>query len=448
MGKDAVGAQKGHVNRRAFLKVAAGAGAAALLSACAAPPTPTPVPPTATKPPAPTPTPVPPTPTPKPAGPVTIKHWWWADDPQNPTYAALIKEFEAKYPTIKIQSELIGMSDLRNKLLTGLTAGDLPDVCRFKEWWMGEFVKAGALEPLDSFIKGWKGNDIVPNFWDLQRIKASDPLYMMPWQALYLYLYYRVDWFKEAKLNPPQTVDEFLAAAKALTKPPERYGFGLRGASGGHDPWAMFTYPLGLRFTDKDGNIILDNDDAVKANQWYLDLYLKEKVAPPTAPADGFAQIIGAFEAGKTAMVVHHVGSSQRLVKALGDNFSAVPVPGGPKGRFAIVAIDYNVIFKTSKNKEAAFTFISWLAEKEANDKWAEGTGVLPVVAALQSKYAAKDRFYKASIDSAPFAGIYPLLPTLGKWTSTTWPQAMQQALNGQIDSKTMCKILADGLRG
>jgi multiple sugar transport system substrate-binding protein len=311
---------------------------------------------------------------------------------------------------------------------------------------MPEFVKAGALEPLDSYISGWKNNDVIANLWDLQRIKAGDPLYMVPWEAVYLYLYYRPDLFKEANLAVPDSIDSFLAAAKALTKG-GRYGYGMRGASGGDQAWAMLTYPNGLRFADQAGNIVLDNDAAVQANQWYLDLFLKEKVCPPSAPADGFAQITGAIQSGATAMTIHHVGSSAAMVKALGDNITAIPVPAGPQGRFAVAAVVYNVVFKSSKNKDAAFTFASYLAEKDPNDKWAEGAHVLPIVQSLQSKYASKDRFYKASIDSVPFAGVYPMVPALGNWTSNVWPATMQQALNGKIDSKTMCKTLADALK-
>ncbi len=433
--------QRKPMTRRDFLKVAAGAGAAAAVSACVAPaatPVPPPAAPVATAVPAATAAPA--------AQAVSIKHWYWVDDPTNKTYEALVQEFQAKYPNIKVQSELIGLNDLRNKLLTGLTAGDLPDVARFKDWWMPEFVKAGALEPIDAYIKNWKGNDVAANLWDLQRAKAGDPLYMVPWEAVYLYLYYRTDLFKEAGLAAPDTIDNFLKAAKALTKG-DRYGYGMRGASGGDQAWAMLTYPNGLRFADDKGNIILDNDAAVAANQWYLDLFLKEKVCPPTAPADGFAQITGAIQAGTTAMTIHHVGSSAAMLKALGDNITAIPVPEGPKGRFAVAAVVYNVVFKSSKQKEAAFTFASYLAEKDPNDKWATGAGVLPIVASLQDKYAAKDRFYKASMDSVKYAGVYPQVVPLGNWTSNVWPATMQQALNGKIDSKTMMKTLADGLK-
>ena len=418
------------IARRDFLKLAVGVAGTSAIAASG--PTPSKAPPTAT--PART--------------PAIVKWWHYPDFTQQPYAEELVKRFNESHKTIRVEPQVVGWNDYYPTLINALGAGNPPDVSRFKDYWMAEFVKAGALERLDSYVTAWKNNDVIANLWDLQRVKASDPLYMLPWQMFYTYLYYRVDWFKEAGLTPPQTIDDFLNAARKLNKPPERYGFGLRGARGGHEVWPMLTWPLGMRFVDKDGKVILDNEDGVKSNQWFLDLYMKEKVAPPSAPADGYLQIYEGFKGGKTAMVLHHLGTSKPLAEALGDKVSAVPTPSGPKGRWCNSIVDYNVMFKACKNKEAAFTFMAWITEKEQNDYWAGGTGVMPVLNSLNKKYAAINRFYKAQSESVPFAGVYPLLPTVGRWSEVTWPAVMQQALNGQIDGKTCMKQLADGMRG
>ena len=50
--------------------------------------------------------------------------------------------------------------------------------------------------------------------------------------------------------------------------------------------------------------------EAIAANQWLDRPVPDDKVIPPSAPNDGFQEIIGAFKAGKTAMTIHHIGSS------------------------------------------------------------------------------------------------------------------------------------------
>ena len=73
-------------------------------------------------------------------------------------------------------------------------------------------------------------------------------------------------------------------------------------------------------------------EKALAANRWFLDLALKHKVVPPSAPTDAFRQIVDSFKAGRTAMAIHHIGSAAEIVEALGDKVSAVPVPRAPDG--------------------------------------------------------------------------------------------------------------------
>src|SRR3546814_14786020 len=65
---------------------------------------------------------------------------------------------------------------------------------------------------------------------DAMRSKDGQPVLYLATMMLPYLLYYRADWFDEAKVAPPTTYDEFIAAAKAISAPPNRYGYALRGA--------------------------------------------------------------------------------------------------------------------------------------------------------------------------------------------------------------------------
>jgi raffinose/stachyose/melibiose transport system substrate-binding protein len=73
--------------------------------------------------------------------------------------AQLIKEFEAKYPNIKIKRVSRSFDDLKTPLRLALSGNEPPDVVEANNGRsdMGEFVKAGQLRPLDSYAKayGW-----------------------------------------------------------------------------------------------------------------------------------------------------------------------------------------------------------------------------------------------------------------------------------------------------
>ena len=43
----------------------------------------------------------------------------------------------------------------------------------------------------------------------------------------------------------------------------------------------------------------------------------RDKAVPPSAPNDGFRQIIEGFQTGQTAMIYHHTGSYQDIASKL-----------------------------------------------------------------------------------------------------------------------------------
>jgi len=386
-------------------------------------------------------------------GPTVIRYWLWLDDPTDPMFDQLVKEFQATHPEIKVEYQLIPLKDYHDKLVTALAAGSGPDAGRFKDWWLGEFVKGRALEPLAEHIAGWPGRaDVIENTWETGKLTAAGPVYMMPHQLITFYLYYRKDWFAQAGLKPPATFDDFLAAAKKLTDPAKnQYGFGLRGGAGGQDQWLAFFTAGGGRLVDAQGKVIANDEAGVKANQWYIDLFRVHKVAPPSAPTDAYAQVLGAFQAENTAMFAHHVGSSVLVTQKLGaDKVGVVPIPAAdPRKPATMATMAGNVVFAASKQKQAAFTFVSWLSETAPMDKWSGSRqGQLPVLKSVAKlpRYT-QDIFFKTSIDSADFAIAWPPVPGTGWVSAQGWQPAMQRALLGQISSKDMLDEIARGLQ-
>jgi len=376
----------------------------------------------------------------------------WLDDPTDRTVWEMVEEFNAANPEIKVEIENIPLKDYHDKLVTALSAGAGPDVARFKDWWLGEFHEAGLLEPLSGYIENWSGkDDVIPNLWNTGKIPGEEEIYMMPHQFITFYLYYRKDWFQEAGLKPPVTFDDFLEAAQILTDPEaNRYGFGLRGGSGGQDQWLAFMVAGGARVVDEAGNIVINSEKAVEVNQWYIDLYRKHKVAPPSAPTDDYARITGAFKAGITAMIAHHVGSSVIMTEALGDKLGVAHIPVADPGNPATMAtMSGNVIFATSKTKDAAFKFLSWITETRQMDRWSRSrNGQLPVLKSVAAMdYYNQNEFFRISLEAADFAITWPPLPGVGYVAASVWQVNMQRALLGEISSKEMLDAIAEALK-
>src|SRR5256712_4833651 len=117
-----------------------------------------------------------------------------------------------------------------------------------------------------------------------------------------------------------------------MTKPDKnQYGFGMRGQG----TWAVlyateFMYANGAQVLGKDGKVAINSKEAAEALDWYLDLFRKHKVCPPSVPTDGWRGIVEGFGRGVTNSYIHNSGSSEEqkdFVKP--ENFAPCRCPSG-----------------------------------------------------------------------------------------------------------------------
>lgn len=371
--------------------------------------------------------------------PATVRWWYHFDDPKA-SPAALIQAFEAGNPGIRIQAESIpwgGGGDYDTRLYTALIAGNGPDAAMVKFQNMPRLMEMDALLPLDSRIAGWADKaDISDDLWTLHRAPDGKQYYV-PLQYVVLYLYVRQDWFAEKSLPMPTSFDTFLSGAQALTGG-DRWGFGLRGGSGGHDFWATFV--LGGGATLAKGGLV--SPAALAANRWFIDLHRTHHVTPPSAPTDGFLQTVNNMKAGRTAMTIHHIGSANDLTAALGDKVTAIPVPRSPgQDPWTTYGDGSSAVFSASSNPDAAWKWVSFLSAGANNAAFAKLSAQLPVTTSGLASWAEQPRrFIDASKQSLAMARVLPPTTQTADFTRTVWPQTTQKALLGQVLPDEMMK--------
>ena len=376
----------------------------------------------------------------------TVKFWFWAD---NDDYAATMQEMIADFNAtngkgITVVGEQYPWDGggYSNNLLTAAIGGGAPDVATFKLTATPSFVNNGLLANLDELIDGWDGKaEIEPSLFDVMRsASGTDSVYVMPWNTQVLYVYYRPSMFEEAGVTVPTTYAEFLDACAKLTRDTDGdgvtdvYGFGMRGSSGGQEPWGSFIYAAGGSFEE------LDSEAAIKGMQDYIDLYTNGYV-PASAPNDGFSQVIANFKSGLTAMTVHHIGSSKEMMELFGDDVAAFVFPAG-EGQWTSMGDTETVMFESCENKDAAFEWMKYLAAGKGQETWCTVTGNVPVAASVKAlDQFQSNPFMKVSIEGAPVAGILPVLDTTTQWISD-WPSVIQQALLGDITAEECMQTL------
>ncbi|WP_410218590.1 ABC transporter substrate-binding protein [Paracoccus sp. (in: a-proteobacteria)] len=375
----------------------------------------------------------------------TVRFWYHFDNPENPM-SDLVSKFEAENPGIKIDAMNVPWNSYYDNLYTAIVGGNAPDAAMLKMFALPRLLEMEALEPLDDQIAFWDGREnVLENLFDLTRAEDGKQYYL-PVQYVALYLYYRADMFEELGLTPPQTCEELRNAAIKLTRDTngdgkiDHYGFGFRGGKSGHEHWGVFT--LGSPEVELDDS--LTSEAGVAGTQFVVDLFREDKVFPPSAPNDGFQEIIGAFKTGVTAMTIHHVGSSSDLVAALGDKVAAVPVPECAGGRWTTFGDESTGVFANASDKEAAWKWISFLSSEGNNALFNTATGQLPVTKSDTANWSGHEaRFVEATEQSLPFAKLLPASSNTPEFVNTVWPANMQRALLGQITAEQMNEAIA-----
>ena len=384
--------------------------------------------------------------------PCTINFKYWAD---NTEYSQLMQEIIEKFNKenekgIEVVGEEVPWDGgaYSENLFNACMGGGSPDVATWKLTSTPLFVNNDLLTDLTPYIDKWEYKDDIPeNIYNIMKEAggSEEEMYVMPWNVQVLYVYYRPSIFEKAGVEVPKTYDEFLEAIKKCTMDTDGdgetdvYGFGMRGAKGGQEPWGSFIYGEGGDFEN------LTSKESVKGMQDFIDLY-ENGYVPPTAVSDGFQETVANFQSGLTAMFIHHTGSSANMEEVLGDDVAAFPFPAG-EGQWTSMGDTETVIFESCENKAAAFEWVSYLATGEGQKMWCEGTGQVPVSQTVQQgEYFQNNKFMKASIEGMDYAGIIPIKDTTTEWISTVWPSTVGQALTGEISAKECMEILQEEL--
>ena len=382
--------------------------------------------------------------------PCTLNYVYWAD---NTDYSALMQDIIAKFNAeneygIEVVGEEIPWDGggYNNTLFNTAMGGADIDVATLKLTATPMFVNNDLLEDLNPYVDAWEDKDDIPeNLYNIMKqAGGSDAMYLMPWNTQILYVYYRPSIFEAAGVEVPTTYDELLTAIEKCTMDTDGdgktdvYGWGMRGASGGQEPWGSFIHARGGSWDD------LSTPEAIQGMQDFIDIY-QNGWCPPTATNDGFQEIIANFKSGLTAMTVHHIGSSKGMVEELGDDVDAFIFPAGV-GQWTSMGDTENVMFSSCKNKDAAFEWLKYLAAYDGEQMWCEGTGNIPVSTKVQQgDYFQNDRFMLVSFEGVDVAGILPIKDETTEWI-TNWPAIVSQALVGDINAEECMQQLNAGL--
>jgi raffinose/stachyose/melibiose transport system substrate-binding protein len=184
-------------------------------------------------------------------------HWLTVRGPNAPvakTMLDLVAEFQKTHPDFNIEMESIAdRPAYLQKVKILATSGELPELFDADaEPYFEDIVAAGLVANVGEIIDGLGITDkFIPFALDYERFDDGS-LWLLPFEANVEYFYYHKDLFEQAGVEPPKTIDEFLATCTAIGKA------GVTPISvAGKEGWPLYRY-LSMPSWRRMGNEFLD----------------------------------------------------------------------------------------------------------------------------------------------------------------------------------------------
>lgn len=306
-----------------------------------------------------------------------------------------LPEFEEE-TGIKVVFEKMNYNDMHEKLIPQLMAGEgngAYDFIEVDNYWVGEFVMAGWLRPIDDYLEKTpeiKLEDYIDPVVDMFSI--GDKTYFVPMWSYPMGLLYRTDIvndqnfhdFYEKKTGnkwsfPPKDLYEYAEIAKAANDftPEDVYGVAMQAAK--IDPLVMeltnYVFAMGGEYYDQDKWVATFNSrECIEALKVYKDLL--ENAAQPGATGAIFDDAIIVAQQGKAVFMLTYNFTMVYLMdekhSTVYDRVGFMPLPGGGlQGGWAWA------IPASSPNPDAAWEFLKWV-ERPENQKRRAISGGMP----------------------------------------------------------------------
>ena len=128
----------------------------------------------------------------------------------------IIKQYEKDHPDVKVQTEILGNEQYKDKIKVLSASNELPDVgVTWAAGYMQPFVKGEMFAPLDDVIDSNFKDQFVAGTTEAFAIDGKT--YGLPLELNITPVYYNKEIFEKYNLEVPETYDEFLTVVKTLT---------------------------------------------------------------------------------------------------------------------------------------------------------------------------------------------------------------------------------------
>lgn len=351
-------------------------------------------------------------------------------------------DFNQSNPGIKVTPIYAGTyQETTVKALTAHKAGKPPTSAILSATDTFTLIDEDAIVPMEDFVKTDEDREWLQSFFPAFMLNGQidNKTWGIPYQRSTVVMYWNKEAFKEAGLNPEQAPQNWKELVDMGTKLTKRDGSGNVTQWGIQVPSSGFPYWLYQGFSTQNGAILadpsgtkvaFDDNKAIEALQFWMDLSQKHKIHPPgvvqwgTTPRD--------FMKGKAAMIWTTTGNLTNIRKNAPFDFGVAMLPANER-RGSPTGGGNFFIFKDVPEVEqkAAYEFAKWLTQPERAAQWSIDTGYVAVSPAAYETPALKEY----ADDFPPAVVARDQLPDAVAELSTHDNQRVTKALNDGLQA-------------
>lgn len=323
----------------------------------------------------------------------TVRVWSWYTEDQN-TLPAVVKAFEEKHPSIKVDLRFFGTPDQYLPALTAaVSGGDVPEI-------FAPHVRAITYgkQGISADLKKELGGSFLKQFFPAENQEYSDggKQYAVGWEAQTFGIFYNPDMLAQAGVDgEPETWDDLIAAAQKINATGKSsVAFSANPGTSALD----FFLPLITQVTN-DPSYFLKLDQLQKGYTWTSQpvvqaLELNDKIVKANVFQKGTTGTSGTqapqlFYTGASAMLFSGSFSvptlKQNASPAFVSKYKVMKTPALKSGARHWTADQAGAgwaVSETSKSKDAALELLQYLYSNDVYSKLMNASSSMPATQA------------------------------------------------------------------
>jgi multiple sugar transport system substrate-binding protein len=328
---------------------------------------------------------------------------WWEPELPEGAFRALMDEFEAQNPGIKVELVSGPYSTTKEQVVAGAAAGTMSDVVGLDGAWVSDFVKQGSLASMTELMTaaGYDASGLAA------QIQLDGQTYMIPVVNFVYPVFVNLDLMEAAGVAaPPTTRSEFADAAAKLTNPDANVSgwvlpLSLEQPNGIQNDVMSWLWASGGSMM-KDGMPDLTNDGVRAVAEYIKGLYDAGVIAPGAFSLKEQDKV-EEFVNGRVGMMISslaHINMIRERNPDLNFAITALPAEDGYTGKRGLPYASWGIgVASNSPHQAEAWKLVEFLMSPETNTKLSSIANAFPGNVNSTPDFVQTDELFGAAFD-------------------------------------------------